>query len=209
MADRLRHVDSAAIDALIDEIVREAQLPSAHERDALRRELLDHFEDAGEGALARFGSAESVAGGFRAAYRRSRALLHVARVVAVTVVAMGLALVVQLPLNLELERGAIVVTHWYVMAMPVSIVVVLAAVAAWELELEPLCARLERDPARMLGTSLTLFVVIFTVHAFSSMPVTPAHAFLGASALLGVWTSTLAVLSRADRVLLRITGGDL
>jgi hypothetical protein len=209
MADRSQGTEAAAIAALIDDIVRDAELPSAREREALRRELLDHFEDAGKGALARFGSAESVAGGLRAAHRRPRALLHVARVVTVTVVAMGLALVLQLPLNLELEHGAVVVTHWYVMAIPLSILVVLAAVAAWEMELEPLCARLERDPARMLGTSLMLFIVIFTTHAFSSMPVTPAHAFLGASALLGVWMSTLAVLSRADRVLLRFTGGEL
>jgi hypothetical protein len=209
MADEWRRGDPAAIEALIDEIVRDARLPSAREREALRRELRDHFEEAGDDALARFGSAESVAGGFRAAYRRPHALLHVARVVAATVVAASLALVLQLPLNLELERGAIVLTHWYVMALPVSIFVVVAAVGAWELGLEPLCTRLERDPARIIGVSLALFVVIFTVHAMSGMPVTPAHAFLGASALLGVWMSTLAVLSRADRVLLRLTGGEL
>jgi hypothetical protein len=209
VSEESRRAEPAEIDALIDVIVREARLPSGRERDALRRELLDHFEDAGDGALARFGSAESVAGGFRAAYRRGRLVMHVARVLGATAVAVGLALLLQLPLNLELERGAIVLTHWYAMAVPVSIFVVLAAIAAWELELEPLCARMERDPARMLGASLVLFVLIFTLHAFSSMPVTPAHAFLGASALLAVWASTLAVLSRADRVLLRLTGGEL
>ena len=209
MADESRRVESAAIDALIDSIVRDAKLPSARERDTLRQELMDHFEDAGDGALARFGSAESVAGGLCAAYRRPRAMLHAARVVAVMVIAVGIALLLQLPLNLELERGTIVLTHWYIMAVPVSILTVVAAVGAWELGLEPLCVRLERDPSRMLATSLALFAVIFTVHAFSSMPVTPAHAFLGAAALLAVWTSTLAVLSRADRVLLRLTGGEL
>jgi hypothetical protein len=209
VADETRRAESAAVDALIERIVRDAKLPSVRERDALRRELMDHFEDAGEGALARFGSAESVAGGLRAAYGRGRTMLHVARVVVATLVATGLALLLQLPVNLELERGGIVLTHWYFMAIPVSVFVVLAAVAAWELELESLCVRLERDPPRMLAASLALFAMIFTLHAFSSMPVTPAHAFLGASALLAVWTSTLAVLSRADRVLLRLTGGDL
>jgi hypothetical protein len=209
VADESRRTESAAIDALVESIIRDAKLPSASERDALRRELIDHFEDAGDGALERFGRAESVAGGFRAAYRRSRTLVHLARLVAVMIVALSFALLLQLPINLELERGQIVLTHWYVMAVPVSLFTVVAAIAAWELGLETVCVRLERDPVRMLAASLALFVVIFTVHTFSSMPVTPAHAFLGASALLAVWTSTLAVLSRADRVLLRLTGGDL
>lgn len=209
MADASRRAEWAEIDALIETIVRDAELPSADEREALRRELADHFEDAGPGALARFGSAESVAGGFRAAYRRWHALMHVARTLAATAVAVTLALLLQLPFNVGLEGGEIVLTHWYVMAVPVSIFVVLAGVAAWELELEPLCVRLERDPARMLGVSLALFVLIFGLHAFSSMPVTPAHAFLGASALLAIWASTLAVLTRADRVLLHLTGGEL
>jgi hypothetical protein len=215
-----------AISVMIERIVRESHVANERERDALRQELEDHFDDAisaartrgmarGDNAdettaaLERFGDMELVVHGFRHAYRRGRRTLYAAKVVASAIAAIGISALLQLLVNLELASGALAVTQWYSLAVRTSIAVVIVAVAAWELEIEPLCARLERDPVRILVVMLALFALLFVMHVRSDNPVTAAHAFFGTAALIAVWTSTLAVLSRSDQLFLRVLGGEV
>jgi hypothetical protein len=223
------------VDALIERIVREARIASARERDALRRELADHFEDAvlAEGGrdahavsdprtagppelrtpalrvIARFGSVEEIAEGFRRAHRPGRRALYAAKVIGSVVVATLVALALQLPLHLERSAGAIAVAPLYVVAVRVSIFAVLAAVAAWELDVESFCTRLERDPIKLVAACLALFVVLSAAHAALGMDVPVLRAFVGATTMLAVWTSTLAIVARSDRAFLRAVGGGV
>jgi hypothetical protein len=210
MVDRPSRLSVATV---VETIVRDAALPSARERDALRRELMDHFEDASEAddttdadVLGRFGSADDISAGFRRAYRRGRHVLYVAKVVASIVVAASFSLAFQLPLHLQLASGTITIAPLYVLAALLSVIVVLIVVAAWELEIEWLCTRLERDPVRLVGVCVALFVVLTATHAYRGMQVTAGRALLGAVVLVAVWTSSLAILSRADRAFASLLG---
>ncbi|MGH7577737.1 MAG: ADOP family duplicated permease [Longimicrobiales bacterium] len=68
--------ESPDVVGLVNRLVREANLPSARERDELRRELLSHFDAVGSSpealraAIERFGDTQAVTDGFRRAYRR-------------------------------------------------------------------------------------------------------------------------------------------
>jgi predicted permease len=67
------------VDALIEGLVREADLPSDRARNELRRELESHFEESGtspeaiRAALHRFGGTDAIREGFRHAYLPSPA----------------------------------------------------------------------------------------------------------------------------------------
>ena len=189
--------DRVTVDALIERIVRESHVASDRERDALRRELADHFEDAaavgasvGGDALARFGSSDDIADGFRRAYRRGRRTLYAAKVLAAAAAATLVALAIQLPLHLDVSARAIAVTPLYLLAVD------------W------LCTRLERDPVRLVVACLALFTVLSAVHAYRGMQVPALRALVGATTMVVVWTSSLAILSRSDRVFLHLIGGD-
>ena len=118
------------------------------------------------------------------------------------------ALAIQLPLHLDVSARAIAVTPLYLLAVRVTIFAVLAAVAAWELDVDWLCARLERDPVRLIVACLALFTVLSAVHAYRGMQVPALRALVGATTMVVVWTSSLAILSRSDRVFLHLIGGD-
>ena len=214
------------VSALIERIVRDARITSAREREELRRELADHFEDAVRAesgtdavsdprtagppdrrAIDRFGSIDEIAEGFRRAYRPGRRALYAAKVIGSVVAATLVALALQLPLHLERSAGAIAVAPLYAVAVRVSIFAVLAAVAAWELDVEWLCTRLERDPVRLGAACLALFVVLSAAHAALGMSVPALRAFVGATTMLAVWTSSLAIVARSDRAFLRAIGG--
>ena len=218
------------VGALIERIVREARITSARERDELRRELADHFEDAvrAEGGrdthalsdprtagspdlrvIARFGSVAEIAEGFRRAHRPGRRALYAAKVIGSVFVATLVALALQLPLHLERSAGAIAVAPLYAVAARVSIFAVLAAVAAWELDVDWLCTRLERDPVKLAAACLALFVVLSAAHAALGMDVPALRALVGATTMLAVWTSSLAIVARSDRAFLRAGGGDV
>ena len=227
MADARTPDDVVA--ALIERIVHDAHVANARERDALRRELLDHFEDAvsadGNGdthalsdprtaeppdrrALARFGSVAEIAEGLRRAHRPGRHALYAAKVIGSVVVATLAALALQLPLHLETSAGAISVAPLYAVAARVSIFAVLAAVAAWELDVEWLCTRLERDPVRLTAACLALFAVLSAAHAALGMDVPALRAFVGATTMVAVWTTSVAIVARGDRVFVRALGSD-
>jgi hypothetical protein len=207
--------DRVAARELIERIVRDSHLASDRERDALRRELADHFEDAaaagasvGGDALARFGDSDDIADGFRRAYRRGWHTMYAAKVLAAAVAATLVALAIQLPLHLDVSAKTIAVTPLYLLAVRVTIFAVLAAVAAWELDVDWLCTRLERDPVRLIVACLALFTVLSAVHAYRGMQVTTLRALVGATTMVVVWASSLAILSRSDRVFLHLIGGD-
>jgi hypothetical protein len=204
------------VDALVDRLVREAGLPTAKGRDDLRRELLSHFADAGESpealaaAVSRFGNTTVVSEGFRRAYRRGRAVVYVAKIIASIVASTLVALMVQIVFNLRdiVAAEAIRLAPRHVLGAGYSIAVVLAAVAAWELGIEPLCARLERRPIRMVTAFVALFGGAYATHSILSAYVDPAHAALASAMTIMVWMTTIAILSRFDLVFLRFFGKD-
>jgi len=205
-----------AVEELIERLVREASLPDARARDELRRELAGHFEEAGDSpdairdALARFGRADVVSRGFRAAYRRGRAALYAAKVLASVATASAAGLVVELIANLRIRPGAgtLAIGDGYVVSACFAVAIVIILVAAWELDIEPLCARLERRPLRLVAAFGALFATIYfghpTVHGPISAPVTLMLA--GAAAGVAVWASTVAIVARLDLAFLRLLG---
>ena len=158
--------------------------------------------------IAQFGDVDEIAEGFRRAHRRGRRALYAGKVIGSVVVATLFALALQLPLHLERSADAIAVAPLYAVAVRVSIFAVLAAVAAWELDVEWLCARLERDPVRLAAACLALFIVLSAAHAALGMDVPALRALVGATTMLAVWTSTLAIVARSDRAFVRALGVD-
>ena len=219
---------SPSVDALVEQIVRESHLPSARAQADLRRELVAHFADAAAAgdAVARFGAPDAVATGLRRAYRPWRSALYAAKIVAAVVVSTGIALPLQAAAHLRIAHRAtpagvpsvgmlrlgmlrVGLTPWYGFAARVSLAVILLAVVAWELDIEPACRRLERHPAQLVAAVLGLFAASLVVHAWSGLWVDPGEAFVGAAAMITVWTVSLAIVAHSDRVLLRLLGGTL
>jgi hypothetical protein len=84
-----------------------------------------------------------------------------------------------------------------------TLIVVL--VAAWELDIEPFCGRLERHPVRMLSILVSLAVTMLLFHAAESSTLPPPGLALAASAVdIVIWTCTVAILARADRAFARV-----
>ena len=207
----------AATDALIERIVCASKIADARERESLRRELASHFEDAATRApatdaaragIAQFGDYEPVAAALRRAYRRDRRALYVAKVIVSAVVCSGIALVLETLANVQIAPGLIGLSPRYPLAIAVSVAAVLIAVAAWELDIEPMCARLEQNPVRLLTACLALTTAMIATHAFLDVSVEPARVLIGAAVLLAAWTASFVVLARADRVFYRLLGGD-
>ena len=211
--------DRAEIDALVERLVREARLPNARARDELRRELASHFEDAAEAvgaraALARFGDGSVIADGFRRAYRRGRRALYAgkiaASVLASTLVAIALQLVAHAQTAATAEGvGGVYLSAWYRPAAHVSMALVVIAVAAWELGIEPLCVRLEREPLRLLATWGVLLAAVLAAHALRAAALDPLQASMRTAATVAVWASTIAITARLDVAYLRRFGGAL
>jgi hypothetical protein len=204
-----------AVAALIDRLVRESRVGSRRARAELRRELESHFDEAGSSpealraAMERFGSADAVSDGFRRAYRRGRVALYVAKVVASIVASAAVALALQAAVNVRIGLGAdaLRLAPGYGIGARTSMGIVLLIVAAWELGIEPLCARLERRPVRLLTTLAAFFAVICVTHLATDSAIAPAHALVASAVLTAVWTSTIAILSRLDVAFLNRLGG--
>lgn len=200
--------------ALIERLVRDARTDDPGERDALRRELESHFAEAGgspervRALLERFGDPAEIGDGFRRAYRRGRWLLYAAKVVASVLASTAATVVIQLVATVG-PRGA--GSRWRLTSHPgdavvVSLAVVLVAVAAWELGIEPLCARLERRPLHLALTFAALFAGIWTTHQSLDAAFGPERAFVATAWTVASWTTTLAILARLDLVFLRLLG---
>lgn len=202
--------DNRSISDLVESIVRESKIPDAAAREDLRRELIAHFEESGDSAdaIERFGSANEIAAGLRRAYGASRVVLYAAKVLASIVASIVVALGVQDLVNLRFEpaSGAVRLGSWYGMAAVVSILIVLVAVAAWELGIEPLCARLERRPARLLTVYAVFTSGAYVTHLIIDKLIAPEHALMGSAATIAVWVITVAILSRFELAYIRRVG---
>jgi hypothetical protein len=204
--------DDPAVRALIERLVRDADLRDERSRDDLRRELESHFADADDAtgageAVSRFGDATEVARELRRAHGARWIVLYGAKVLASIAVSLAVALALQTLVNLRMAPGApLEIGSWFGIAARVSLLVVLLGVGAWELGVDHLCARLERHPMRLLITYVVFLSGAWMTHSIIDHMVTPGHAMLGTAAMLGAWMSTLAIVSRFDLVFLRHLG---
>jgi len=202
--------DDQGINDLVERIVRDSRIPDAGARDDLRRELIAHFEEAGHSAdaIERFGSTNEIVAEFRRAYGPRRVLLYAAKVLASVVVSIVVALGVQAVVNLRFEpvSGDLRLSSWYGFAVLVSILIVVVAVAAWELGIEPLCARLERRPARLLTVYAVFTSGAYVTHLIIDKLIAPEHALMGSAATIAVWVATVAILSRFELAYIRRFG---
>ena len=166
--------DRARITELIDRIVRDAKIEDIREREGLRRELESHFADAADSPAA----------------------------VATAIVASAvIALVVQIIANMPLDSPATAAGfgHSFFRSISFSLMIVVVLVAAWELDIESLCARLERQPLRLTLTLVALATTMLLFHAFEATPLLPAKAFVESGLDMIVWACTIAILARLDR----------
>jgi len=204
-----------AVEELIERLLRDSDLADPRDREEVRRELASHFEESGASpaavrdAIARFGSAEVVGRGFRAAYKRGRAKLYAAKVATSVIAASVVALALELVANLRIRNDgvpALAVGHGYVVSACFALAIVLILVAAWELDIEPLCARLERRPLHLLGAFAALFATIYFGHPLVHGPIDAPVALIvgGATAGVAVWASTVAIVARLDLAFVRL-----
>ncbi|HEY2377599.1 MAG TPA: hypothetical protein VGH98_16590 [Gemmatimonadaceae bacterium] len=204
-------MDERTLTELIDRVVRDAKLPAARARDELRRELESHFADAGgspeslRAAIERFGSPELVGGALERAHRHNRVLSHIIRILAASLASALLALVIQIVVNLRFDGPATLgLAPSFVASAAFSTMLVVALVAAWELDIDSLCARLERHPVRLLGTVAALAASMVLFHATQHGWVHPAKALTESSIDVIIWTCTIAILTRVDRAFARV-----
>jgi hypothetical protein len=133
--------DRQAIVALIERIVLRARIPSRARREALRRELWTHFEDAGASANAaeRFGEEALIGESLRALYRRDYAVWYAVKIAAAVAASLVAALLIQVAVNLRVESQADVwrLTAGFPRAIGISIALVLGAILAAETARRP------------------------------------------------------------------------
>ncbi len=197
----------------ISHIVREAG-GSRRAREELRRELESHFAEAAGSperlreALARFGEAREVGAALRRARGPRGPLLYLAKVLASLAASLLVAAAVQVVVNLRAApagdglRLAVGIS----LGLPASALVVALAVLAWELGVAPLCARLERHPAR-LGVAIAAgLVAALGVHSLHGAPIPPALALAASAVTVGTWACTIAIAARLDRAYLERLG---
>ena len=202
--------DDQSISDLVERIVRESKIPDVAAREDLRRELIAHFEEAGQSvdAMERFGSTREIVAEFRRAYGPRRVVLYAAKVLASIAVSIVVALGVQALMNLRFEpvSGAVRLSAWYGMSVLFSILIIVVAVAAWELGVEPLCARLERQPTRLLTVYAVFTSGAYVTHLIIDKIVPPEQALMGSAATIAVWVATVAILSRFELAYIRRFG---
>ena len=199
---------------LVDRLVRESNLPDDASREELRRELASHFEESADSpaamreAITRFGSIADVSRGFRAAYRRGRGLLYAAKVLTSIVAAGAAALALELLPNVRVgvHGTSVGIGHGYLVSACFAGAIVLVLVAAWELDIELLCARLERRPIRLLGAFGALLATIYFGHPLVHGPIAaPLKLVISAAAVgVAVWACTVVIVARIDLAYVRL-----
>jgi hypothetical protein len=153
--------DARAALEMVDRIVRDARIPGRTAREGLRRELVNHFEDAGQradglsGALHRFGPEQALTEAFRRVYAADYHAMYAVKVAASIVASTAVALAV------------LVAVHWLVSldSPPSPFVpgfsgtslegfkIILASAAAWEILRRPF------DLRRVLLSATAYFAV--------------------------------------------------
>jgi hypothetical protein len=200
------------LSTFLDRVVRESRIDSARERAELRRELESHFADCADSAealreaIARFGSPAEVAGALARAHRGRRFVRHLLRIAIAVSVSGAVALVLQIVTNLrrEARSDALTLGPGFPRAASFAALLIVSLAAAWELDVEPLCARLERRPLRLLATVVGLALVMLLFHAATNSLLAPALALSASAVDVAIWTCTIAILARADRVFARV-----
>lgn len=198
--------------AFIDRIIRESRVADARERAALRHELESHFADVVDSpdsldaAMARFGSPAEVGVALDRAHRGSPLVRQLLRLAVVLGGSEAVALVLQLTTNLRrgVRSDAIALGPAFARSIVFSSLLIVLLVAAWELDIEPLCARLERRPLRLLTTVAGLALVMLLVHATTDTMLSPRIALSASAVDVAIWTCTIAILARADRTFARV-----
>ena len=205
-------MDDREVAELIDRIVRESKIPSARARQDLRRELESHFADAGRtsealrAAIDRFGNPTLVSDALERTHRRGPFLTHLARILAAAGASTVVALVMQLIVNLPFDARANLVSlgPGFVRSIAFSAMIVVALVAAWELDIDALCMRLERDPLRLVLTVVGLSATMLLFHAAENTPLAPGRALAAGAVAVVIWTCTIAILACTDRAFARV-----
>lgn len=202
------------VERLIERLVHDAG-GSARDRAELRRELESHFAEAGDSPealramLARFGEARTVGAALRRARGISRRALYGAKVAISLGASLLAATAVQLAINIRVAPAGDGVRFggglWLGFAF--SALVVLFAVLAWELDLEPLCARLERHPVKLAAAIGGTLVLALLVHGLHGAAIPPVFALAASAATVATWALTIAIAARLDRAYLRRLGG--
>jgi hypothetical protein len=206
--------DREDLAAFVDRVVRESRIPDPDEREELRRELESHFADVADApdtlrdAMARFGSPAAVAGALERAHRRSRFVRHLLRLGIPLLASIGVALVLQLVTNLRRDGRSDVIALGpaFTRSAFFSAFLVILLVAAWEIDIEPLCVRLERRPLRLLATLAGLALLMILFHAATNTTLPPAIALSASAVDVAIWTCTVAILARTDRAFARVFG---
>jgi hypothetical protein len=141
----MRAGERDTVDALVERLVARAQIPGRARRDDLRRELLAHFDDAGETsesidqALRRFGPEADVGERLRRVYRLDCLLFHLARIAAALVLSLTAAILVQIAANIRVDPQAAVwsLAPGFSRAAGVSAALVIGFVTAAEMTRRP------------------------------------------------------------------------
>jgi hypothetical protein len=203
--------DRDAASQLIDRIIRESHIPTARDRDELRRELESHFAEAGSSpdalraAVERFGSPLVVSRELAHAHRRRRLVSKLMRIVIAVGASLFVALAIQIAANLRLgTRGASLELMTFTRSTSFSALIVVVLVTAWELDIESLCARLERRPVRLLLTLAALAASMVLFHSAGNNTLPPETALFSSAVDVAIWTCTVAILARTDRAFARV-----
>jgi|1185.fasta_scaffold05830_2 hypothetical protein len=200
--------------AFIDRVVRESRIAKPREREALRRELESHFADVGDtpealrDAMTRFGSPVEVAGALERAHRGSGFVRQLLRITLVLAASGAVALLLQLATNLRrnVHSDGIALGPGFARSIAFSSLLVVLLVVAWELDLEPLCARLERRPLRLIATVAALALIMLLFHAATNSLLSARLAVAASAVDVAIWTCTVAILARTDRAFARVFG---
>lgn len=204
--------DRDDVQALIDRVVRASHITDAREREALRRELESHFADVADSpgalraAMARFGNPSEVGGGLDRAHRGSNLVRQLLRLIVVFGASGVVAIILQLATNLrrDVRSDAIVLAPAFPRSLAFSSLLIVLLVAAWELDVEPFCARLERSPLRLIAAVGGLALLMLVCHAATNSMLSPRLAMSASAVDVAIWTCTIAILARADRSFARV-----
>lgn len=200
--------ERAPVERLIAEIVRDARLGSERERDELRRELESHFADAssssgaGPSAIERFGNPAAVSSDLRAVHRATGGIVRALRIASAVAISAIVALSLQLGANLQVPShgSAVRIGGGFLYSAIFSGLIIVVLVLAWELDIEALCTRLEREPIRLVLTVLIMAMAMMLVHALHDTSLAPAVATRASAVDVAIWTSTVAILVKTDRL---------
>jgi hypothetical protein len=202
-----------AVEALIDRIVRESHIADVRERADLRRELESHFaevgatDDALHKAIDSFGSVSLLGAELRHAHARSPIIMRVLRLGCALIASSFVAVALELLANIRINApgAGFGLGAGFSRSIVFSAMIIAVLVAAWELDIEAFCARLERHPVRMFSIVIGLATTIVAVHGVESSTLPPPGLALGASAIeVVIWTCTVAILASTDRIFARV-----